>query len=176
MTLILPDMFPDMAVDALQAVLDSCNGNVEAAVEVLLGLTSPTSQARAGAPLDASGMGLLDEDTYKDTKFADGDMPLHCAAQNSSSVAVVQALLAAYPEAVKTTTKGGHTPLHIAAQNSSSVAVVQALLAAYPEAAQPHPRARPARGHRPLRGRQILPDAAHQRPQGGHAGRRGRRR
>ena len=41
MTLILPDMFPDMAVDALQAVLDSCNGNVEAAVEVLLGLTSP---------------------------------------------------------------------------------------------------------------------------------------
>eukprot|EP00900_Chrysochromulina_parva_P021366 jgi/Chrpa1/3863/Chrysochromulina_OHIO_Genome00001370-RA len=27
--------------DALQAVLDSCNGNVEAAVEVLLGLTSP---------------------------------------------------------------------------------------------------------------------------------------
>ena len=41
MTLILPDMFPDMAVDALQAVLDSCNGNVEAAVEVLLGQTSP---------------------------------------------------------------------------------------------------------------------------------------
>ena len=30
-----------MAVDALQAVLDSCNGNVEAAVEVLLGQTSP---------------------------------------------------------------------------------------------------------------------------------------
>jgi len=41
MALILLAMFPDMDRDALQAVLDSCNGNVEAAVEVLLGLTSP---------------------------------------------------------------------------------------------------------------------------------------
>jgi len=41
MALILLAMFPDMDRDALQAVLDSCNGNVEAAVEVLLCQTSP---------------------------------------------------------------------------------------------------------------------------------------
>ena len=33
----------------------------------------------------------------------DGQTPLHWAAQNNSSVAVVQALLAAYPEAAKAT-------------------------------------------------------------------------
>ena len=86
-------------------------------------------------------MSLLEEDTYKrpDAKilplitwasaraeFSDGKMPLHFAAQYSSSEAVVQALLAAYAKAVKTTTKGGHTPLHFAAQYSSSVAVVRA--------------------------------------------------
>ncbi|KOO34756.1 hypothetical protein Ctob_016300, partial [Chrysochromulina tobinii] len=65
----------------------------------------------------------------------DGNTPLHVAAYNSSSVAVVQALLAAYPEAAKATDKDGYTPLHWAAACSSSVAVVQALLAAYPEAA-----------------------------------------
>ena len=97
-------------------------------------------------------MSLLEEDTYNDyddaeilplitpasarAEFSDGKMPLHFAAQYSSSEAVVQALLAAYPKAVKTTTKGGHTPLHIAAQYSSSLAVVQDLLAAYPEAAK----------------------------------------
>ena len=96
-------------------------------------------------------MSLLEEDTYKrpDAKilplitpasaraeFSDGKMPLHFAAQYSSSEAVVQALLAAYAKAVKTTTKGGHTPLHFAAQYSSSVWVVQLLLAAYPEAAK----------------------------------------
>jgi hypothetical protein len=57
----------------------------------------------------------------------------------SSSVAVVQALLAAYPEATMATNKHGqgwYTPLHCAAHKSSSVAVVQALLAAYPQAAK----------------------------------------
>ncbi|KOO25749.1 hypothetical protein Ctob_006826, partial [Chrysochromulina tobinii] len=64
-----------------------------------------------------------------------GHTPLHYAAQNSSSLAVVQALLAANPEAATAIDEGGNTLLHCAAHNSSSVAVVQALLAAYPEAA-----------------------------------------
>ncbi|KOO30789.1 hypothetical protein Ctob_015928, partial [Chrysochromulina tobinii] len=39
-----------------------------------------------------------------------GSTPLHLAAASSSSVAVVQALLAANPEAAKATTEGGETP------------------------------------------------------------------
>jgi hypothetical protein len=66
-----------------------------------------------------------------------GWLPLHKAAEYSSSVAVVQALLAANPEAAKATNnRGGFTPLHYAARSSISVAVVQALLAANPEAAK----------------------------------------
>jgi ankyrin repeat protein len=55
-----------------------------------------------------------------------GKTPLHRAAKYSSSEAVVQALLAAYPEAVKATDKLGRMPLHVAARYSSSVSVVQA--------------------------------------------------
>jgi hypothetical protein len=61
--------------------------------------------------------------------------PLHEAAWNSSSVAVVQKLLAAYPEAASATNKNGYTPLHVAVRRNRSLAVVQALLAANPEAA-----------------------------------------
>ena len=75
-----------------------------------------------------------------------GRTPLHVAAQFNSSEAVVQALLAAYPDAVKATNNDGNTPLHVAARYSSSVAVVQALLAAYPEAA----RAKDKIGNMPL--------------------------
>jgi len=75
-----------------------------------------------------------------------GRTPLHVAAQFNSSVSVVQALLAAYPDAVKATNNDGNTPLHVAARYSSSVAVVQALLAEYPEAA----RAKDKHGNMPL--------------------------
>ena len=95
-------------------------------------------------------MSLMDGDTYKRpdaevlplitpaaARGMDGDKytALHWAAENSSSVAVVLALLAAYPEAAEVREEYGRTPLHIAASDNSSVAVVRALLAAYPEAA-----------------------------------------
>jgi len=94
-------------------------------------------------------MRLLDDDTYQRsdaevlpliTKQAARQMnevyrtPLHYAAQNFSA-AVVQALLAAYPEAAKVEDFERDTPLHLAAKYSS-VAVVQLLLAAYPKAAR----------------------------------------
>jgi len=94
-------------------------------------------------------MSLLDDDTYQRsdaevlpliTKQAARQMnevyrtPLHYAAQNFSA-AVVQALLAAYPEAAKVEDFERDTPLHLAAKYSS-VAVVQLLLAAYPKAAR----------------------------------------
>ena len=66
--------------------------------------------------------------------------PLHEAAWNSSSVAVVQALLAEYPEAASATNKNGYTPLHCAVRRQRSLAVVQALLAANPEAAMARDR------------------------------------
>ena len=50
-------------------------------------------------------------------------------------MAVVQALLAAYPEAASATNKKGYTPLHCAVRRNRSLAVVQVLLAANPEAA-----------------------------------------
>ena len=94
-------------------------------------------------------MSLLDDDTYQRsdaevlpliTKQAARQMnevyrmPLHYAAQNFSA-AVVQALLAAYPEAAKVEDFERDTPLHLAAKYSS-VTVVQLLLAAYPKAAR----------------------------------------
>ena len=72
-----------------------------------------------------------------------GDTPLHKAARCSgTSVAIVQALLTAYPEAAKVKNEYGDTPLYLAARGfdstsgAESVAVVQALLKAYPEAAK----------------------------------------
>ena len=43
-------MFPDVDPETLQAVLDSCNGNVEAAVEVLLGMTTERLVASSQRP------------------------------------------------------------------------------------------------------------------------------
>ena len=53
----------------------------------------------------------------------DGYTPLHLAATHNSSEAVVQALLAAYPEAAMATNNDGLTPLHGAAFKGNSGAV-----------------------------------------------------
>ena len=111
--------------------------------------TDATCGAASGDAAMGERMSLLDRSTYKRpvaevlplitpaaarARDLYGYTPLHLAACHSSKVAVVQALLAAYPEAA--TARNGYTPLHMAASNRSSVAVVQALLAAYPEAAK----------------------------------------
>ena len=51
-------------------------------------------------------------------------------------MAVVAALLAAWPEAIRECDADGNTPLHFAAASKASADVVRALVAAYPEAAQ----------------------------------------
>jgi ankyrin repeat protein len=73
-------------------------------------------------------------------KACDGVLPLHLAAscqKDKYGQAVVEALLAAYPEATREKTdEGGYLPLHLAARSqhgAHGLAVVEALLAAYPE-------------------------------------------
>jgi ankyrin repeat protein len=62
---------------------------------------------------------------------------LHYAAKQSASVAVVEALLAAYPEAAKKKDADQRLPLHWAATCvAPSKAIVKALLDAYPAAAR----------------------------------------
>ena len=55
-TFALQAMFPDIEADVLQAVLVSFNGNVEAAVEVLLGVAAETAIAGEGNPEAAFGV------------------------------------------------------------------------------------------------------------------------
>ena len=72
--------------------------------------------------------------TLEGAKVKDGigRLPLHDAAANKASDAVVQALLAAHPEGAKAKGDDGWLPLHFALQNTTSDAVVLALLAEYP--------------------------------------------
>lgn len=66
---------------------------------------------------------------------ADGLYPLHWAVSGGPPVEVVQALLEAYPSAVRKRDSEGSTPLHFASCYSASNAVHNALLKLYPEAA-----------------------------------------
>ena len=89
-----------------------------------------------------------------------GQLPLHLAAQNNKSEAVIKALLDAYPDAIKEKAvrcgrgrrvlcpllslltcvccrvQDGCLPLHLAAWDNKSEAVIKALLDAYPDAAK----------------------------------------
>jgi hypothetical protein len=75
--------------------------------------------------------------TRRDVKHRDGDglSALHWACSGGPPVQVVQALLEAYPSAVKKVDVEGSTPLHFASHYSSSPAVVRALVERYPRAA-----------------------------------------
>ena len=66
-------------------------------------------------------------------------LPLHYsmfAVKNKAPVAVVELLLAAYPEGAREKDFDANLPLHLAAANNAPVAVVELLLAAYPEGAR----------------------------------------
>ena len=95
-----------------------------------MSLFSPDTYQRP----DAEVLPLITPAAARATNSYGDTWPLHWAARNSTSVAVVQAIFTAYPEAAKATTIYGDTPLHLAAGNSTSVAVVQAIFTAYPEA------------------------------------------
>ena len=62
--------------------------------------------------------------------------PLHFAVVCKAPLAVVQALLAADPEAAKLADKNGELPLDIALRNNAPLEVAQALGAANPEASK----------------------------------------
>jgi ankyrin repeat protein len=152
----------DVTVPRRQLAADNMAAHIAAEAEKKT--VRPAHSGRTATPLTAEEssapnrpgerMSLLDDDTYyrPDAELlplitpaaarerdASGHTPLHEAAWYSSSVAVVQAILKAYPEAAMAKTDRyvtrGQLPLHLAARNSSSVAVVQALLAANPKAA-----------------------------------------
>mmetsp|Transcript_22740 Transcript_22740/g.50584 ORF Transcript_22740/g.50584 Transcript_22740/m.50584 type:complete len:478 (-) Transcript_22740:342-1775(-) len=63
----------------------------------------------------------------------DGNLPLHCAALGSCSLAVLKDILFSCPDAVKVPNKEGKLPLHLAAL-SSSVEKLATLFSAYPHA------------------------------------------
>lgn len=65
----------------------------------------------------------------------DGLSALHWACSGGPPLEVVQALLDAYPSAIKKLDKEGSTPLHFATHYAASVPVVDALLKTYPKAA-----------------------------------------
>ena len=65
-----------------------------------------------------------------------GTLPLHLASMNRASLAVVQALLTAYPEAAKRKDDNWRLPLHYAIEHQASEVVVEAILAAYPKAVE----------------------------------------
>ena len=56
-----------------------------------------------------------------------GRLPLHDAAANNASEAVVKAQLAAYPEGAKKIDEDENLPLHVAVRYNASKAVVKAL-------------------------------------------------
>ena len=68
-------------------------------------------------------------DAYPDAIKAkdddDGWLPLHLAAHNNKSEAVVKLVLDAYPDAIKAKNDTGNLPLHWAADNNESEAVVK---------------------------------------------------
>ena len=66
------------------------------------------------------------------------NLPLHGAAQCSTSVATVGRLIERHPDALQTRDKFGRLPLHLAAKGSKSAGVVAALIAAWPEALEQH--------------------------------------
>ena len=70
------------------------------------------------------------------TRVPEERFPLHYAAEKQASVEVVQALLAAHPEAAKEKDGYGQLPLHSAVAYQASVEVVQRLLSAHPGAAK----------------------------------------
>ncbi|GKY98747.1 hypothetical protein MPSEU_000831000 [Mayamaea pseudoterrestris] len=64
----------------------------------------------------------------------DGLHPLHWACSGSPPLAVVQALLDAYPSAARKLDAEGSTPLHFATHYAAPLAVMECLLMAYPKA------------------------------------------
>jgi len=69
----------------------------------------------------------------------DGDLPLHIALYNVSSLAVVRALLRAHPQAAQMPAPDGFLPLHLAVESNlhgGAEEIVHEVLAAYPAAAE----------------------------------------
>ena len=112
---------------------------------------------------------------YAKEKDGSGELPLHYAASNNKSEAVIKALLDAYPGAAKEKDKvrcgrgrrvlcpalslltcvccrvqDGRLPLHYAAYGNKSEAVIKVLLDAYPDAAKAKTKVRCGRGRRVL--------------------------
>jgi len=65
-----------------------------------------------------------------------GHTPLHFACCYGAPIAVVSALLDAFPGAASMLDKDGNTPLHFAAASKANVEVVKALIGAFPQACQ----------------------------------------
>ena len=74
----------------------------------------------------------------KNAKFCDADglYPLHWACSGGPPVAIIQALLEAYPSAARKVDSEGSTALHFACHYSALPAVIQALISVYPLAAK----------------------------------------
>lgn len=65
---------------------------------------------------------------------AQGNLALHEACKNQPPIKVVEALLKAFPDAIKTKGRWGYTPLHYACSSGASPEVVARLIKAYPAA------------------------------------------
>ena len=61
-----------------------------------------------------------------------GLLPLHLASRSEVPLKIINALLAAFPEAAARDSKGGHLPIHLAALNRTSLDCVLAILDAFP--------------------------------------------
>ena len=68
---------------------------------------------------------------------ADGDLPLHCAAElrSNASAEIVRLLLERHPEAAEQPDRCGRLPLHLSLSESAPIGTFEALLAAFPAAA-----------------------------------------
>ena len=64
-------------------------------------------------------------------------LPLHNAARWGASGEVVRAALQAFPDATKTSSKGGYEPLHLCSMGGH-VEAVEAIIEIYPEGACAH--------------------------------------
>ena len=78
---------------------------------------------------------------------SDGLLPLHCAAA-SGSAAVIQKMIAEYPEAASAMTDEGAVPLHIAVSCDRSVEILRILIVANPDALKV--RIAPEEGEEPV--------------------------
>ena len=87
-----------------------------------------------GAHIDAMVLALLPEEMDRAAKQRQasaanlqGSLPLHLVCQSSARLNVVNALLKAYPKAVKVKDAKGYLPIHYAVEGRAGVEVLQAL-------------------------------------------------